>query len=107
MIQIQNVTVADVLSVYSGKPGCMCGCRGSHRYNPEHRAEGAKRRGYAVDDGDVNARQVAKVLRTLQTTSEKIDVDKAGEWFSAEIDGRLFCVYLTRAAIARLHTLAA
>ena len=25
-----------VASIYSGRPGCMCGCKGNHRDNPLH-----------------------------------------------------------------------
>jgi hypothetical protein len=29
-------TLANVEKVYSGKPGCMCGCRGKYSYAPGH-----------------------------------------------------------------------
>lgn len=29
-MKLQNVTAADVAQVYSGKQGCMCGCKGKY-----------------------------------------------------------------------------
>ena len=34
-------TLADVKTVYSGKPGCMCGCRGKYT-TPEQSARSVK-----------------------------------------------------------------
>lgn len=54
-----------VVSVYSGRPGCMCGCRGKHTYARAFVAEGSKRRGYAVDQGEVSDRSVRTIVRKL------------------------------------------
>ncbi len=67
ILDIQSVTPAQVVSVYSGKAGkCMCGCAGNHRYNPDHAELGAKRRGYPVLAEDINMTQVTRVLRLIQ-----------------------------------------
>jgi hypothetical protein len=39
-----------VLAVYTGKQGCMCGCKGTYRYTALTRGEAGKRRGYEVSD---------------------------------------------------------
>ena len=54
--RIANMTTDDVQSVYSGKPGCCCGCSGIHRYNSK----------YAVDGEDINDKQVKKVLGIIR-----------------------------------------
>jgi hypothetical protein len=36
MKNILSVTTDQVMSVYSGKHGCACGCRGKHSYNSKH-----------------------------------------------------------------------
>src|SRR5208282_2130545 len=65
------MTAAEVSSVYSGKPGCCCGCKGNHRYNSQHVVSASKNRGYAVTGSDINDRQVAKVLDVIQANVEK------------------------------------
>ena len=65
------MTAAEVSSVYSGKPGCCCGCKGNHRYNSQHVVSASKNRGYAVTGSDINDRQVAKVLAVIQANVEK------------------------------------
>jgi hypothetical protein len=41
-------TLANVTKVYSGKPGCMCGCRGRYSYTAHGAAEDSP--GYDVSD---------------------------------------------------------
>lgn len=63
---ILGVKKEDVLSVYSGRCGCMCGCLGNHRYNPLHKDEASKDRGYAVDDEDCSARSISIILNKVR-----------------------------------------
>jgi len=63
---LQKITTDDVLKVYSGKLGCMCGCLGRYYVTAERREEAGKRRGYTYEDRDVNRKMVNKVLRLLQ-----------------------------------------
>lgn len=65
-MDIQTITPAEVMQVYSGKPGCMCGCKGKYSVNPAHRAAADKDRGYPHDDEDMKPGQVTRVLRLLQ-----------------------------------------
>jgi hypothetical protein len=66
---LQGISIDDVRSVYSGKQGCMCGCKGKHRYHPKHLVEATKDRGYGIGPEETNLRQVTKVLRLLQADS--------------------------------------
>lgn len=59
-----------VMSVYSGRPGCMCGCVGTYRVASEHLAVANVDRGYDYDREDVNDRQVRKVVRILEAQTE-------------------------------------
>ena len=72
--------------VYSGRPGCMCGCRGSYRYSRRHAPADAER-------GDVNDAQVRKVLATLQANVEHVEADE--DCFHADINGRRFVVFVS------------
>ena len=58
-------TLANVQKVYSGKPGCMCGCRGKYSY-----AQGCEE-GY---DDQVNERSV-KILfnKVMNNPAHKVE----------------------------------
>jgi len=61
---------SQVVRVYSGRPGCMCGCRGSYRYpKGTDVAEMDRRRGYA--NTTINDAQVKKVLKARQRTDPR------------------------------------
>lgn len=99
-ITLDSLTVVQVAQVYSGKPGCACGCNGNYRVNSAYVAQVAKNKGYAVDAEDVNDAQVTRVLNKLKAASRNDDprvsswmADDNDEWFSAEIDGRVYTVY--------------
>jgi hypothetical protein len=55
-----------VLAVYSGKPGCMCGCNGKYTYNPEHRALAGVDRGYEVGEDECSAKGVLTLSRKIE-----------------------------------------
>lgn len=82
--QLGTLTPDDVMCVYSGKPGCACGCRGKYSYNSRHAAKGSERRGYAVDDEDINDREVKRILGLLQANVEAVKVIEADD----ALDGR-------------------
>jgi len=56
---ITEVKVENVIKVYSGKPGCGCGCRGNYRVNPAHLEFANKERGYDYGPEEVNLTQWA------------------------------------------------
>jgi len=60
------IDVDKVISVYRGRPGCMCGCRGKHRYASKFRAVAGKQRGYDVTDDEVSDRSVKLVVAKLE-----------------------------------------
>lgn len=74
MLNIQEITPAQLKRAYKGKVGCMCGCRGKY---------------YEPDD-----RMLVKILRTIQANEETIEVDPSGEWIAARIGGKEHCVWL-------------
>jgi hypothetical protein len=65
------LTPANVQGVYSGKPGCACGCKGNYRYHSTQVQAATKRRGYEVTPDEVNDKQVAKVLKIVQEAGAK------------------------------------
>jgi len=73
----------------------MCGCAGRYFVAPENRAAADADRGYPYEDRDVNAAQVTRVLRTVQAEAATGNVllDDEGEWMSADVGNRRYCVY--------------
>ena len=65
-VGIAELKVENVFKVYSGKPGCGCGCRGKYYVNPAHREFADKERGYAYDDDEVTITQVQRILHEMQ-----------------------------------------
>jgi hypothetical protein len=63
---IDGLTVDQVREVYSGRQGCMCGCRGKYSVNPAHKAEADKERGYEQPATGRHLPQVRKVLALFQ-----------------------------------------
>ena len=60
-----------VVSVYNGPAhGCMCGCNGKYRYNPEFREESSKARGYDVGDDEVSLTAVKRAITKVQKAHE-------------------------------------
>lgn len=121
---VKGLTPTDILTAYSGKPGCACGCRGTYVVTQENRAEAEKDRGYAYLDEDVNPRQLKRVLKQVQKHEagkearsallvDDTNTDRDVYWSVADDvqfityqahPGRVYTVYLTSAARSRLTT---
>lgn len=56
---IAGLVPSQVLNVYSGKPGCMCGCNGKYWTNPAHLVEAE------VSPEDSKPRDMTMVKRIL------------------------------------------
>ena len=80
-------TLANVQKVYSGKPGCMCGCRGKYSYTAHGAVEGNP--GYDVSDS-INERRV-KILFTKVMNNPNREVD--GNMAFVETDTRNLVVF--------------
>lgn len=96
--QIAAITPEQVYVVYSGKPGCACGCRGNYRVNPQHLAFATKNRGYEYDANEVSLAQVKRVLRIVQQNLDKLDC-VSEEFASVKIETgyetfRVYVVYI-------------
>lgn len=70
-----SFTAADLLSVYSGKPGCCCGCNGKHSYASAHQALAGEHRGYEVSDDEVSDKAVTRVFNKLVANASELVVE--------------------------------
>ena len=78
-----------VLMVYTGKRGCMCGCKGKYRYPKANRQLGHERRGYALSDEEVNEGTVTRILNEL-AKCQNVEV---GEIYNRENGDSLIYLY--------------
>ena len=69
---LEDLTLDMIVSAYSGRHGCTCGCRGKWRYTSAHQAEGGRARGYPVDPDEVSDRGVARVLSNARKAGASI-----------------------------------
>lgn len=61
---------SDIGKVYSGKPGCMCGCRGKYSYASKCVAVESKARGYKVDKDEVSDLSIDRICATIEKEAE-------------------------------------
>jgi len=66
---IANLTSANVVSVYSGRSGCCCGCRGNYRHNSAHVEADQD-----VDPEEISDRSVKTLLKKVQKAAQEFPV---------------------------------
>ena len=84
---IQDLTPADVSRAYSGRKGCMCGCKGKYYVS---KWEGLPVERYS----SVNPGMVTKVLRTIQANEEAANMEADGSCVYLDLGGRSYVAYL-------------
>lgn len=90
---IASITPDKVLSVYSGKLGCMCGCRGNHSYNPLYVEESTKEAGC---EPDFSSRSVSLILNKVKKVTDA--ALQRGHIIHVKSNGRQYAVYLRHSA---------
>jgi hypothetical protein len=98
---MEKISLENVTSVYSGKPGCCCGCLGKHTYASAHREWSSNKRGYEVKDDEINARVVKlhinRINRAIEDGGEGVEKMEGynGNWYYFLDTGtRWYIVYL-------------
>jgi hypothetical protein len=81
------LNVEKVAKVYSGKIGCMCGCRGKYSYNENVEHEDWQ--------GDVNVRTVKMFVKQLMSDPETKYED---DYMYVERNGRIKIAYFKEQA---------
>jgi hypothetical protein len=91
-----------VLCVYTGKQGCMCGCKGKYRYTALTRAEAGQRRGYEVSDDEINEGVVSRVINKVRAAENVEVADGLGDEVIYLLDdpetGRRVAIYAIKGA---------
>lgn len=89
-----KLNVDRVMNVYSGRPGCMCGCRGNYRVASAHVAIASKDRGYGYEPKEISDRQVRRIVKLIESQPE-VELDE--QYAYVEVDGRAYCAYFVPA----------
>lgn len=82
-----------VAKVYSGKSGCMCGCRGTYKVALLYKELAGVDRGYTFKDEDVSDRSVSFVVNKLNSFPGVIEWAEDGQYAYMEHNGRVYCAY--------------
>jgi hypothetical protein len=85
---MQAVDISNITKVYSGKRGCMCGCRGKYSYTVRGAVEDGP--GYDVSDS-VNERSV-KIIAGKVLSNPNTDLEDPG-YAVLEQNDRVLVVY--------------
>jgi hypothetical protein len=93
---LPTIKPADILRVYSGRANyCCCGCAGSYRYNPAHRAAARRHARRRIDAKEFNAAQVKRVLGIVQARAASTAADFcAGDHARVTVGTRWYVIYL-------------
>jgi hypothetical protein len=91
-LSLDDIDISKVASAYSGKPGCMCGCRGKYYYTTEHAKDAGKQRGYEVEDNEINDSMVKKVTKILNSHKSECDDFGTGIYYK-QSDNHCYAIY--------------
>jgi hypothetical protein len=95
---LEDLTLDMIVSAYSGRKGCACGCMGKWRYTSAHLAEGAQARGYPIDPDEVSNRGVAGYLSNARKALGIVEYSERSGTLSVETSDRLYIFTTTRRA---------
>ena len=90
---LEDLTLDMIVSAYSGRPGCACGCRGKWRYTSAHQAL------HAAHPSEVSNRGVAGYLSNARKAPASIvEYSERSGTLSVETSCRLYIFTTTRSA---------
>lgn len=95
---LEDLTLDMIVSAYSGRHGCTCGCRGKWRYTWGHQAEGGRARGYPVDPDEVSDRGVARVLSNARKATGIVEYSERYGHLVVATSDRLYIFTTTQRA---------
>ena len=84
----------NILKVYNGKVGCMCGCNGYYRVPAVNKDLAGKERGYAYSDEDVSDRSV-KIIAKKVLSNPKVKFEGNFAYVEDRIGNKMQMVVFT------------
>lgn len=89
---LEDLTLDMIVSAYSGRKGCACGCRGKWRYTSAHQAL------HAAHPSEVSNRGVAGYLSNARKALGIVEYSERSGTLSVETSDRLYIFTTTRRA---------
>lgn len=104
-----TIELSNVMQVYSGKVGCMCGCNGKYKIASKHVALADADCGYGHGAEDVSDRSVSIIVNKIQKMIEAggCEVDECDQYVYVEKNGRCWAAYFADYAEASVAERAA
>ena len=91
---MQDFKNKTILSTFSGKIGCMCGCQGKHNYLTTTREEAGKDRGYAIRDEEISDRGAAIIAKkVLNNPTAKFDEKANCLYVEDDVNNKMQVIY--------------
>lgn len=92
MTNFKTRKLEDVVSVYTGKPGCMCGCLGTYSYASQHKDYASNDRGYKIDESEINDRKIKLMFNKFMKNISQIK-EQDGYIYYIETETRNNVIY--------------
>ena len=94
------MALSDIVRVYRGRPGCMCGCKGKYSFAKAYAHLSKSMTGYDADPEDVSDRKVKNVYKFFLENRKDFTLFGAGAYFY-EMDGKVIAIWTTGHARSR------
>jgi len=95
--EIEPITdINSVVKVYSGKPGCMCGCKGRWIYASAYRDLASKNRGYKINDDEVSDKSIKLIvnkMNSLLKINNYKEVKRTDQYLFIDTGERYYAAY--------------
>jgi hypothetical protein len=89
------INLNEIMSVYSGRPGCCCGCRGKHTYASKYATKASKDRGYKVNEDEISDRSVKIIVGKMNKQFDNVKKDGNSHYF-LDCGERWLAAYLVK-----------
>lgn len=85
-MRISDLTDDHVMKSYRGQANkCACGCKGTYKANPKHRALADKDRGYAHSDDELSSRSIHFALLAIKEGSARAEISNTNGHFVTNV----------------------
>jgi len=84
----------DISEVYSGRSGCMCGCKGKYTPTVIGRVKAGKKRGYAYDENDASDRTVEMMVNKVRVLGKKYGIEVGQNYYFVDTGNHYYAIYL-------------
>lgn len=97
LVELERVEKNELaMCSYSGRPGCMCGCKGKYSYTKKLQKFSGKNRGYSVRNdeiSDISVKRMINKFKKLLKNDENVKFNKGERYFFYETPTRYYAIY--------------